>query len=269
MTRTGAACILAVTVVAGSGAFAVRQHEPAFEVASVRALPSSPGLPPGFAMNPRRTGDRLTWTTSIYDLTLYAFNLPAWRVSGIQRDAYIAITAKVDPAATPDAIRPMLRQLLIDRFGLVTHTRTERRSGFTLGVEKNGPKNLETTKADGSVPPMPAYMSGQPPGPFEGFIFTGAADGCCHMTGRGVPMSSLAEELSSQIEAFVIDQTGLKGRYYFGFAFRRHNHVDPDAVDAPVVFDAVEDELGLTLNTTIGPVEFLVVDRVEKVPTEN
>ena len=254
---------------AGSGAFAARQHEPAFEVASVRALPSSPGLPPGFAMNPRRTGDRLTWTTSIYDLTLYAFNLPAWRVSGIQRDAYISISAKVDPNATADTIRLMLRQLLIDRFGLGTHKRTERRSGYTLSVANNGPMNLETAKPDGSVPPMPGYMSGQPPGPFEGFIFTGAADGCCDMTGRGVPMSRLAEEVSSQIEEFVIDQTGLKGSYYFGFKFRRHNHVDPDAVDAPVVFDAIEDELGLRLNRTTGPVEFLVVDRVEKVPTEN
>jgi uncharacterized protein (TIGR03435 family) len=252
-----------------SVAASATQFSPAFEVASVRALPPSTGLPPGFAMNPRRTGDRLTWTTSTYDLTLYAFNLPAWRVSGIQRDAYIAITARVDPGATPDTIRLMLRQLLIDRFALVTHTRTERRSGYTLAVGKNGPKNLEMAKPDGSVPPMPAYMSGQPPGPFEGFIFTGAEEGCCAMTGRGVPMPALADELSARIEEFVIDQTGLKGLYYFGFMFRRHNHVDADAVDAPVVFDAIEDELGLTLTRTAGPVEFPVVDRAEKVPIEN
>jgi hypothetical protein len=98
----------------------------------------------------------------------------------------VAITAKVDPGATPDTIRLMLRQLLID-----------------------------------------------------------------------------------SIEEFVIDQTGLKGDYYFGFKFRRHNHVDADAVDAPVVFEAIEDELGLTLTRTAGPVEFPVVDRAEKVPIEN
>jgi len=257
-----AAMLLGVTGLA-------QEREPAFELASVRALPASTGLPAGFAMNPRRTGDRVTWTTSIYDLTLYAFNLPAWRVSGIQRDAYITIAANVRPDATPDDIRLMLRHILIDRFKLVTHTRTERRSGYTLRVGKNGPKNLETATSGGPVPPMPSYMAGQPPGPFEGFVFTGAEEGCCAMTGRGVPISKLADELSARIEEFVIDETGLKGNYYFGFKFRRHNHADADAVDAPVVFDAIEDELGLTLDKTTGSVEFLVVDRVAKVPTEN
>lgn len=246
-----------------------QDRERAFDVASVRTLPAATGLPAGFAMNPRRAGDRVTWTTSVYDLTLYAFNLPAWRVSGIQRDAFITIAANVAADATPDDIRLMLRQILIDRFKLVTHTRTERRAGYQLRIGRNGSKNLQAAKAGGPVPPMPSYMAGKPPGPFEGFIFTGAEEGCCAMTGRGVPMSKLAAELSAQIEEFVIDETGLMGNYYFGFKFRRHNHNDSDAVDAPVIFDAIEDELGLTMNKTTGPVEFLVVDAFEKVPTEN
>ena len=192
-----------------------------------------------------------------------------WLAGGLKPETYITIAANVESNATPGDIRLMLRQMLIDRFKLVTHTRTEQRSGYLLRVGRNGPKNLETVKPDGSVPPMPSYMRGQPPGPFEGFIFTGAGDGCCNITGRGVPMSRLTEELSSQIEEFVIDQTGLKSLYYFSFKFRRHSHVDADAVDAPVVFDAIEDDLGLTLNKTTGPVDFLVVDRFEKVPTEN
>lgn len=85
----------------------------------------------------------------------------------------------------------------------------------------------------------------------------------------GVPISKLADELSLQTGAFVIDQTGLEETYYFGFKFRRLDYVDADAVDAPSVFGAVEDELGLTLKKTTGPVEFMVVDHIEKVPTEN
>ena len=155
-----------------------------FEVASVRALPPSIGLPQGFAMNPRRTGTRVTWTTRLYDLTRYAYNLPAWRISGIDADpVYITIAASADPGATPDHIRLMLRQLLIDRFKLVAHTKTERRSGYALVVATNGPK-LQTKNADGSLPPMPSYMRSNPPEPFEGFIFPGAEEGWCAITVR-------------------------------------------------------------------------------------
>jgi uncharacterized protein (TIGR03435 family) len=222
-------------------------------------------------MNPRRTGDRLTWTTSLHDLIRYAHNLPAWRLSGIEPNQhFITIAAKVDARATPDDIRLMLRQLLVDRFKLVSHTRTEERSGYALNVGPDGPR-LQTAQADGSVPPMPAYMGSPlpPPGPFEGFIFTSAENGCCAITGRGVPMSRLAAELSAQIEAFVVDRTGLAGNYYFGFMFQRHDRVDADAADAPSIFEAIERELRLTLNKTTGAVDFLVVDRIDKVPTEN
>jgi uncharacterized protein (TIGR03435 family) len=259
-------------VVALAGAAFAQESRPRFEVESVRALPPSTGLPPGFAMNPRRTGDRLTWTTSLHDLTRYAYNVPAWRLSGIEpQQSYVAIAASVDPRATPDDIRLMLRALLIDRFKLVVRTTKEQRSGYTMTVANNGPK-LEMAKADGSVPPMPAYM-GSPrpaPGPFEGFIFTSAEDGCCAITGRRVPLSKLADELSAQIGAFVIDQTGLTGTdYYFGFKFQRLDHLDADAADAPSVFEALENELGLTLRKTTGQVEMFMVTHVEKVPTEN
>jgi uncharacterized protein (TIGR03435 family) len=262
----------AVFVVAAlAGAAFAQESTPRFEVESVRALPPSTGLPPGFAMNPRRTGDRLTWTTSLHDLTRYAYSLPAWRLSGIEpQQSYVAIVAKVAAQATPEDIRLMLRALLIDRFKLVVSTTTEQRSGYTMTVAKNGPR-LEIARADGSVPPMPAYM-GSPspaPGPFEGFIFTSTEDGCCAITGRRVPVSKLADELSAQIGAFVIDQTGLTGTYYFGFKFQRLDHLDANPADAPSVFEALENELGLRLSKTTGPVEMFMVTHVEKVSTEN
>jgi uncharacterized protein (TIGR03435 family) len=221
-------------------------------------------------MNPRRTGDRLTWTTSVHDLIRYAYNLPAWRISGLgPQQAYVAIAAAVVPRATPEDIRSMLRSLLIERFKLAVTRTIEQRSGYSMVVARNGPK-LETAK-DGTVPPMPAYM-GSPrpePGPFEGYIFTSAENGCCAMTGRRVPISSLADELSAQLGAFVSDRTGLTGTYYFGFRFQRFDRLEADAVDAPSVFDALEDELGLMLTRTTGPVEMLLVTHVENVPTEN
>jgi uncharacterized protein (TIGR03435 family) len=267
MARICAVSILIVLL--GVSSTFTQDSPPKFEVVSVRALPPFPGLPPGFAANPRRTGNRLTWTTRVYDLTLYAHNLPAWRVSGIAAEpSYVAITATFDAKSTTENIRVMLRQLLVERFKFAAHMKSEQRSGYAMTVAKNGPK-LQTATADGAVPAMPPYLASQPPGPFEGFIFTSAEDGCCAITGRGVPMSRLAAELSSQLGAFVTDQTGLNGSYYFGFKFRRLDHLDTDAADAPSAFVALENELGLTLKPTIGPVDFLVVDHVQKVPTEN
>ena len=269
MSRIALALAFAIALVVSGVSMHAQGSPPRFEVVSVRALPPSIGLPPGFAMNPRRTGTRVTWTTRLYDLTRHAYNVPAWRLSGIEADpVYVTIAATVDAGATPDDIRLMLRQLLIERFKLVAHTKTEQRAGYALAVATNGPK-LQTRNADGSSPPMPPYMRSNPPEPFEGFIFTGAEEGCCAITGRGVPMSKLADELSAQIGEFVIDQTGLKGNFYFGFKFQRLDRLDPDPADAPSAFEAVERELGLTLKKTTGAVEFLVIDHVEQVPTEN
>jgi uncharacterized protein (TIGR03435 family) len=266
MARSGAVWILVALSVCAR--LAAQQSKPTFEVVSVRAIPSSGERPSGYALNPRRTGDRLTWTTTVYDLTRYAYNLPAWRISGMEPEpAYITIAAQLDTRATLDDVRAMLRQLLIDRFKLVSHTRTEQRSGYALRVAKNGAR---VQPADGSIPPLPKHMGVRPPEPFEGFIFTSLGSGCGAITGRRVPMSRLADELSAELNTLVIDQTGLSGSYYFGFDFQQL--VDcprADVVNAPSLFEALEREMGLTLQKTTGPVEFLVVDSVEKVPTEN
>jgi hypothetical protein len=57
---------------------------PRFEVVSVRMVPSSSGLPQGFAMNPRLGGGRLTWTTRLFALVRYAYDVPNWRITGIE-----------------------------------------------------------------------------------------------------------------------------------------------------------------------------------------
>jgi hypothetical protein len=87
VSRIALALAFAIALVlSGVSMFAAQKAVPRFEVASVRSLPPSIGLPQGFAMNPRRTGTRVAWTTGLYDLTRYAYNLPAWRLSGIEGD---------------------------------------------------------------------------------------------------------------------------------------------------------------------------------------
>lgn len=162
----------------------------------------------------------------------------------------------------------MMRQLLIDRFKLATHTRVEQRSGYALVID-NGPK-LQRAAATGEVPPMPGYMVGQPAAAFEGAIFNSAMGrGAAAITERGVPLSRLAYTISEELKESVIDRTGMTGDYYFGFTFR---HLDDPVADAPEVAslsDALREELGLRFERQKGPVEFLVVDHAERIPSEN
>ena len=119
---------------------------------------------------------------------------------------------------------------------------------------------------------MPSYLAGRSPDGYEGFIFASLeGEGVSAITGRGVQVSELADTLSAQLRVFVRDETGLEGKFYFGFTFRRLDYVNTDSgdVSAPTVFDALEDELGLKLERAQGPVDFLVIEHVETVPTEN
>ena len=87
------------------------------------------------------------------------------------------------------------------------------------------------------------------------------------MVGRGVSISQLAEELSQRLETFVVDRTGLRGKYYFGFKSHWPNSPS-ESLEVASVFSVLPDELGLKLVKEKCPVEMLVVDHFEK-PTGN
>src|SRR5438874_721506 len=153
-------------------------------------------------------------------LVRYAYHLPLWRISGIDTKApiFYTIAATMDANATEDQVRLMLQALLIDRFTIVSHWETKELSGYALVVGKNGSK-LKTASASGEAPPMPDFFN-PPPAAWEGRIFTSMHGvGISAIVGRGVSTSQLAEELSQDLDAFVRDETGLTGKYYFGFKF--------------------------------------------------
>jgi uncharacterized protein (TIGR03435 family) len=111
---------------------------------------------------------------------------------------------------------------------------------------------------------MPEYLKGKTSAAFEGRSFVSMeGKGTSALTGRGVSTSQLAETLSETLGAFVLDQTGMTGKYYFGFKFAQVNSPPGDDVKSASIFTALEDELGLKLEKQKGPVEILVVDRVE------
>jgi uncharacterized protein (TIGR03435 family) len=147
-----------------------------------------------------------------------------------------------------DQILVMLRPVMEQRFGLVVHHETRQVSVYALVISKGGPKF-------GVAPPVATEAEAQEVGAkYNGHLWTVSRE----------PMSFLALQLSRipDIGRNVIDQTGLKGDYRFNFDWSAKT--DPDVS----VFTAVKEQLGLTLEPTKSPVDFLVIDHIER-PSEN
>ncbi len=241
---------------------------PAFDVASVKLVPASQGVPPGFSISPRRSGGRLTWTTTRGSVIYYAYHLPSWRVSGLNIDSsFHTIEATMDEASTDEQVRLMMQKLLADRFKMTAHRETKELQGYALVLAGKEPKVKESVPG-GEAPLLPDYLKGKPAAAFDNQIFTSMeGPGVSAITGRGVSMSRLAETVSEILSAFVEDKTGLSGKYYFGFRFLRD--VGATASSAPSLPAALQEELGLKLEKQKGPVEILVIDHIEKMPIEN
>jgi uncharacterized protein (TIGR03435 family) len=121
---------------------------------------------------------------------------------------------------------------------------------------------------EGEVPALPEWIrqrSDDPAKLEEWVAATMPAPGVVAITGRHVTMLQFTETLQRAVNTSVLDQTGLAGKYYFAFRYAAGDN--PDA-PFPDLFSAIK-ELGLTLEKHKGPVEMLVVDHIEKTPTEN
>jgi uncharacterized protein (TIGR03435 family) len=246
---------------------------PMFEVASVKLIEGN-SLPPGFSLSPIRSGGRWSWVTMLSEVVCYAYDIPAWALSGLQPGppAY-RIEATMNASATEPEVRAMLRSLLADRFHFAAHNKTEERSGFALVVSQKG-QRLSRKTQDNELPQMPDFLAGKSPEAFEGKIFSSSEGrGTSAITGRGVPVSKLAAQISDAVHTVVLDRTGLSGDYYFGFKFLNEDPEGANARDLSVqslpIGIALEAELGLRLEKIKTPVQILMVDHVDKTPSEN
>jgi uncharacterized protein (TIGR03435 family) len=218
-------------------------------------------------LSPVRSGGTIHWIATQTALVRYAFHLQNWRLAGMEtNDADYEIDAKTEPSATEDQVRLMFQKLLMDRFQLAVHRETRELNGYALTVGRNGPKIKPVD--DEKAPPMPDYFGGKEAfaGAFEGKVMVSVeGKGTLALTGRRVLMSQIAEELQSPLGAFVLDKTGLAGKYYVGLKFANPNRDS----DERSLASALQEELGLKLEKQKGPVEMLIVDHIEKTPVEN
>ena len=280
-----------------------------FEVASVkRSPPPDPngrvffGPPRGGPGTP--DPGQITWNNAAlrnivmtaYDVQTYQVTAPDWM--GTER---YDIVAKVPAGATRAQVNVMWQNLLKERFGMVVHHESKEFSVDELTVAKGGSKLKETDlppDAESFTPPAtPPKLdkNGLPEMNGSGAItmisFNAASSSpSARMVGKGLPSSDIASRLAGLLRHPVIDKTGLTGKYDFTLEFTPDLSGIPlpppppgapgpapgGTASAPSASDpgtnigsAVEKQLGLKLTSTKGKLDVIVVDRAEKVPTEN
>ena len=168
---------------------------------------------------------------------------PSW----IESECYeISAKAAGDGSLGNDQLRLLLQNLLSQRFHLVLHRKEKEFSGYALIVAKDGPR-LDATKG----------------GPATGRM------GSAGLRARNMPMNSLSTMLVHSVGAHVIDETGLTGRYDIDLSFAPNASSGDTDSTLPSIFTALQEQLGLKLISKKIPVEILVIDHVEKIPTEN
>jgi uncharacterized protein (TIGR03435 family) len=191
-------------------------------------------------------------------LVIWAFDMRPLQVTGLPGwansiDAVYDIEAKAAGPVSEDQCKIMVQSLLSDRFKLAVHRSTTEMPAYALTVAKNGPKMHQVKPDDETKPGGRVRIMGNPvlglPGqePFKGWSMAQVVD---FLTGQpsldGRP---------------VIDRTGLSGIYEIDldYAFR-----PGFAGGKPEIYDAVQEQLGLKLNSIKAPFDLLVVDRLEK-----
>jgi uncharacterized protein (TIGR03435 family) len=238
-------------------AFAASAQQPAFEVASIR--PSNyQGGPLRVMATIEADGINFSNVTPrqciqrAYGVKSYQLTGPGW----INSERYM-IAAKAAGAVPQDKILMMLQTLLTVRFKLAFHREAKEMPLYALVVSKSGPK-LKESKDEGAT---------QISGDGDEIVFERAS------------MQQLAATIGRSLDRPVIDATGLKGLYSFRLAWADDNGPRPNApgaggsgasdpADAASVFTAVQERLGLKLESRRAPVDVLVIDHIEK-PSAN
>jgi uncharacterized protein (TIGR03435 family) len=245
---------------------------PKFEVASVK--PSAPFIPASGSRQVVRGGPESSDpalarfdNVNLFSLVMMAYGIQSFQLSGPDwlNSARFGINARVPQGATRDQYRMMLQDLLAERFKLALHHQTKEATGYELVVAKNGPK-LKESPVDPDAPdpglqPPPSALS-PPPG------YTGAVS----MNITRQTAEQLAARLAAALGLPVTDATGLKGRYdvtlFWGLS-ATETSIDTAGPSLPTLLQAVQEQLGLKLVPKKGQIDILVIDHIEKEPTEN
>jgi uncharacterized protein (TIGR03435 family) len=255
-----------------------------FEVASVKASPPRPPnglIRVGCAGGPG-TKDPGRWTCqnmTVFNLITNAYNLKRYQMASdnFEADRY-EIAATMAAGTTREQFREMLRNLLKERFKLAIHFEKKEVPGYELVVSKGGIKmkeaqppkdNPDDGKASGRDGPLQRDERGFP-------ILAPGADAMAIMGGKArwvspqCTMDRIVNTMVNQLNAPVTDATGLTAKYEVNLFWEAGGFSDGALRAAPTGAEPVPSELdGPTMFAKKALIEALVIDHLEKVPTEN
>ena len=234
-------------------AFAAPQFIPKFDVATVKR--ATGGGPPG---DVARNMDSSPGSFAMRNVPLrmaleFAYDLKSFQIIGpdwIQNEERYDIIAKAPGPAPNDQMRQMLQALLTERFQMKVHR--EKRE-LPVYVLLRGKGELKLKPGNPNSPPT---QVGSP----KEIVF------------KNQPIARLAGMLTARMDRPVLDMTGITGVFDYtvetgGLGFSGQPPEDPTA--GPSIFTAVQDNLGLRLESQRAPVEVIVIDQVQRTPTPN
>jgi len=272
MRSAARTAFLAIAAAAPAFSQATPSDRPAFEAATVKPSPEGDRA----AIN-ATTGLLTLRHVSLRLLISVAWKIrpalitggPAWIDS-----AFFEVQGKAAGPTGADAMFLMLQTLLEDRFRLKVHREKKEGPVYNLTVAKGGPRLKTATCVPFDPNHLPRQTApGETPVNYCGRInrtvdgslrkmdFLGVGIG----TSTTLPIESLADQLSGLIERTVIDKTGLSGIFDFQLEWAdQAGAAQPGDSIGPSIFTAVQEQLGLKLDSARGPIGYLAVDRAEK-----
>jgi uncharacterized protein (TIGR03435 family) len=234
--------------------------DPIFAVATIK--PSDPNRRRLFSIG---NGTEVTAVgTTVRDLIVFAYGVHTGQITGapawLESDKF-DIRGKPEGEGRPNPVqfKTMLQKLLADRFQLAFHRDKKQLGVYALTVGKNGPK---LTRSE-AVSPIPNLV---PRGPGN-------------LPARNATMEEFAGVMQSHLDRPVVDQTGLKERFDFQLQWTPDEFTSLGAPGEPLkppegnetqpdLFTAIQQQLGLKLESTKAQIDVFVIDKVEK-PSEN
>jgi len=259
----------------------------AFEVASIKPVAPMPASGGKIRIGMDIDAGRVSGTLSLMDMIAAAYDVKAYQIVGpdwltTQR---FDINAKIPEGIPETRVNEMFQTLLADRFKLAIHRGTKDQAIYALVVGRNGPK---LTEAEPHDPVKSRDAPGDAPAARNGprmKMDRGSGNG--HMQLNRVTMKDFAETISRFLDRPVVDMTGLTGSYQMSLdpsrddmrnMMRSQGFNLPPPPGPPVdgaadasgssMFTAVQ-QYGLKLESRKASLEAIVVDHLEKSPTEN
>jgi uncharacterized protein (TIGR03435 family) len=252
--------VFIAAIVATAGALSGAE---AFELADVQVSAHSDN--PSLRVF-RRDGRYELLGATMVDLVSTAYSVTPDEVSGgpswLESDRFDVI-AKIPDSATAESLKPMLRSLLAERFGLTLHDDKALRPAWLLTAGAHPKMTQSDADSEGGCEDQRSAHTAALNAVFE-----------C----KQVSMSAFAETLrTSKLPPVVgyvagnevVDQTGLKGRWDFSLKWSGTGLMAKAGPDGITLFDAIEKQPGLQLKMGQAMLPVVVVDRVNRTPTAN